>query len=510
MSEHREVDSRRARVRSRSGTAGSADEPARNDVQGSDAARLAKRGSNAIAAWILFIAIAGAPLPFGSRDAITVAFWCALLGAGLLFASPRYLRRPHLWLLAGIAVIIAGYGFVLHEQLAAHPWIAQLNPIWAKTSELLGRSITPSVSIVRDEPLYALGAPLAAVLALVLGLIVGADRARARQTLVVAAWAGVAYAAYGILSLFLDPSMVLWREKVAYIGSLTATFINRNTAATYFGSCAAVWLILLMEVARGRLPRGPIAWGKAPGHILTDMPSGLVVRFVMFFVCLAALFLTASRAGVLISLLVLAIEFLIFFRRDLRHGKSLLVAVLATGALALLLLQVMGGYVETRIEAGGLSDVGRLSAWRSTLRLIADNPWFGTGLGTFAWAFPAYRSSDISTWGIWDRAHSTPLELAAELGIPLAALIALAWLVALAVLIRSLRGSRRNYPVPLTALCVALIALVHSAIDFSLQVSGYALVVLALVGVGLAQSFNVGVDEPVQRRRRERKAEAVV
>jgi hypothetical protein len=34
-------------------------------------------------------------------------------------------------------------------------------------------------------------------------------------------------------------------------------------------------------------------------------------------------------------------------------------------------------------------------------------------------------------WGVWDLAHSTPLELAFDLGLPLAGLIVLAWLIVL-------------------------------------------------------------------------------
>ncbi len=442
-----------------------------------------------IAAFVLFVAIAGAPLPFGSRDATTVALWCGLLGIGLLFAPLRHLRGPHFVLLAGIGLVTLCYGFVLHEQVAIHPWIAAFNPIWARASALLGQPLTPSVSIVRDEPLYALGAPLSALLALTLGLIVGAERAQARRALLVMAWAGAGYAVYGILSLLIDPAMILWREKTAYVGSLTGTFINRNTAATYFGSCAAVWLVLLMESVRERLPRGPIVWRKAPGYILGDTPRDLAVRFVMLFVCLAALFMTSSRGGAIFSLLGFVVAFVLFFRRDLPRARGLAVAVVAAASVALILLQFMGGNVGYRLDVQGLADGGRLSVYRSTLRIIADNPWFGTGLGTFAWAFPPYRSTDISMQGVWDRAHSTPLELTAELGIPLALVVAFAWLVALAILWRALRGSRRNAGVPLAALTVALIALLHSSIDFSLQVTGYAIVVFALVGIGLAQSF---------------------
>jgi hypothetical protein len=44
--------------------------------------------------------------------------------------------------------------------------------------------------------------------------------------------------------------------------------------------------------------------------------------------------------------------------------------------------------------------------------------------------------------------------------------------------------------VPVGALAVAILGLAHSIIDFSLQIPGYAIVVFALVGAGLAQSFS--------------------
>ena len=68
--------------------------------------------------------------------------------------------------------------------------------------------------------------------------------------------------------------------------------------------------------------------------------------------------------------------------------------------------------------------------------MIADHPWFGTGQGTFAYAFPAYRSPNVSMWGVWDIAHNTLLEIAADMGVPIAALVVVAWIVIFAVLIR--------------------------------------------------------------------------
>jgi O-antigen ligase len=449
---------------------------------------------NRFASLILFIAIAGAPLPFASVNSTTVAFWCFLLGLGLVLASPRKLCPGHYALLGGIAFVIACYGFVLHEQLSAHPWIASPNPIWAKTAALLGQPVPPSVSVIRGEPFYALGPSCAAILALVLGLVIGADNYRARQALWVTAWSGVAYAAYGIAMLLFDPHRILWREKVFNVESLTATFINRNTAAIYLGVCAIVCLVLLMASLRQQLPPGPINWSKAP-RLIIKRRSGqfpIVIRFFMFFACFAAMLMTGSRGGVLASLLAMVVAFVLFFRKDLPRGVSLLFAAVAAASVAFLLLQFLGGNVEQRIAAGGLEEQGRLAAYRSTLRIIADHPWFGTGLGTFATVFPAYRSGDISIFGIWNLAHSTPLELAAELGLPLTLTFATAWIVALVVLFRGTRRSRRDTVAPIAALGVALAALLHSSIDFSLQIPGFAIVVFAIVGVGLAQSFDTG------------------
>jgi O-antigen ligase len=149
----------------------------------------------------------------------------------------------------------------------------------------------------------------------------------------------------------------------------------------------------------------------------------------------------------------------------------------------------MGAGVSGRFDLQGLADEGRLESYRSTLRMIGDHPWFGTGLGTFAWSFPAYRSANVSMWGIWDLAHSTPLELTAELGLPFTGLVVIAWIIILTVLVHGVRFRRRDVIVPVTALSVAALAVMHSLIDFSLQIPGYAIIVFALMGAGLAQSF---------------------
>lgn len=442
-----------------------------------------------VSALILYGVVALAPLPFGSTDPTTIAVWCIVLGVALVFAPIRQLTKSHFALLGGVGIIIAAYALVLHEQLAASPWlpVSTPHPLWKEAGDALGVPLEPSVSIARHQPFFALGAPLAAMLALLCGLTVGADRKRAGQLLRIIAWSGVAYAIYGIIAYVVDPTKILWREKIAYQTVLTSTFINRNTAAPYFGTCAVIWLLLLSDSIRQRLPAGPIAWRGLPKRLLTSPPRQVTLAFSMLFVCLAAMFMTGSRAGVVLSLLALVVAFTLYFRRDLPRRSGLLAAILAAGAIALVLLQFMGAGVNARFDAQGAADGGRFDTYLATLRMIGDHPWLGTGLGTFAWSYPAYRPADVSLWGVWDRAHNTLLEIAADMGIPLAALVVIAWIIVLAVLIHGV-SRKHGQKIPIAALSVAILSLLHSLVDFPLQIPGYAIVVFALVGVGLAQS----------------------
>jgi O-antigen ligase len=446
--------------------------------------------SNRFSAYLLFGVVALTPLPFGSTDAITVAVWCVVLGVATAAATPRILQPGQFLLLGCAGILIAAYALVLHEQLSSHPWFAAPDPIWGEASEALGIHLRPSVSIARNQPFFALGPPLAVMLSLICSFIVCADRARAQRLIKVIAWSGVIYAVFAIVTFVVDPTHILWRTKQAYDTVLTGTFINRNTAAVYFGMCSMLWLLGLAEKVRSRLPSKGVSLSGALNLILSLGSRDVRLLSVMLFICLAAMFMTGSRAGIVLSLMALVVSMIARFYRDLRHRRSALTVVVFGVVGSLALLQVMGAGVNGRFDAQGLSDEGRFETYRATWRMIADHPWFGTGLGTFAWGFPAYRSSAISVWGVWDRAHNTLLEIAAEMGLPIAGLVVVGWVLVFAVLLRGILRRRRDLVVPVAAFSGAMLAVLHSLIDFSLQIPGYAIGVFALVGAGLAQSFS--------------------
>lgn len=450
--------------------------------------------ANRLSSLLLFLTVALAPLPFGSTDASSTSLWCIVLGLALVLVRPVSLQRGQLWLLGLAALVVAGYAIVLHEQIAIRPWfaISSSHPLWQQSSKLLGTALPPVITIAKDQPWLALGPPLSMMLTLVCAFLVSLERDRAQQLLKVVAWSGVAYAAFGIASYIADPTKVLWRDKQAYTTSLTATFTNRNTAAVYFGACTLIWQLMLFERIERLLPQGGEGLSGLWRRILFARSRRMAIALSMFILCLAAMLLTGSRAGVVFSLAVMIMAPVLFFRqRWPRRGGAAVVVVAGIG-LALVLLETLGSGVSSRFDIDRLADGGRWEVYQSTLRMITDYPWFGTGFGTFVWSFPAYRSEAIPIAGIWDRAHDTLLELTSEGGIPLASLIVLAWATVLAMLVQGVRKRRRDVMFPVAGLLIALLALAHSSIDFSLQIPGFAIIVAAVVGCGLAQSFRSG------------------
>jgi O-antigen ligase len=449
-----------------------------------------------IATMVVVFVVAAAPFPFGSADDVPIVFWCLCLSLALLMTTFRDVTAPQRWLLSGIGLIVAGYGVVLHEQLSDTPWFAPFHPIWRTASALLETELRPSAASVRDAAVFALGAPLANILALTLGLVIGGDRGKAALLVKILAWSGAVYALYGLLSFALEPRMILWRDKAAYLGSVTGTFVNRNTAACYFGSCAVLWMLLLLAKIRRRLPDRRFMWRRLQQDLLQLPLRRIAPEIAAFGLCLLAMFMTGSRAGVGLSLIALVLSFTVFVRRDLPGRGGIWIALIAGAGIAVGLLQFLGGHVNSRLESRDLVDAGRLEAWASTLRIIADHPWVGTGIGTFTTSFPAYRSPNISIQGFWNAAHSTPLELASEIGVPATLLIAAGWIVMLGVQAYGALHRSRSAVIPLAAAATATLALLHSSVDFSLQISGYSIPFFVLFGVGLAQSFSSAAQVP--------------
>ncbi len=156
-----------------------------------------------------------------------------------------------------------------------------------------------------------------------------------------------------------------------------------------------------------------------------ETAAALLAAFVF------AVVLTASRTG-LVSVLLLALWGLLD-RRLSRPTRGLLLAAplvyalswMAMAQWAALSQHSFGG--TARLAETDISS-SRFAIWRDTLALIRQQPWTGVGWGEFnvAWTLTPSPQRPVA---FFDHTHNLPLQLAVELGLPLALLVMalLAW-----------------------------------------------------------------------------------
>jgi len=122
------------------------------------------------------------------------------------------------------------------------------------------------------------------------------------------------------------------------------------------------------------------------------------------------------------------------------------------------------------------------------MRSILDSPLLGYGYGTFADVFPMFRDQSVGTFGKWEMAHNTYLEVFQGVGLLFGSML-VASVVLLAL--RCVKGAitrQQNEMMPCVAAGVAFLLGVHALVDFSLQMQAVAITFMAVLGAGVAQS----------------------
>jgi O-antigen ligase len=438
----------------------------------------------AVQLWTTIVVLVLAPLFFGSVDLFWISVWTTLLSAGVVCVASAPMNKGQLRILLGFLALCGCYLLVGILQILPHA-IDQLNdPNWQKTNDLLGLNISPRISSRAQIPPLAAGHFLLFVMSFVNGFVVGTSRRNTDKLVEFARYSILAYAIYGLVALILTPNMVLWAPKLAYRGSLTATFVNHNTAATFVGSGVILWFCYSLSSLQS------LRFSSIRLLLLSRSNEQLAFKIISrlggALTCFFALLLTRSRGGLICTCLALlvAIGLMIANRQKPRFWLIVALGSAALVATAGLLSQM------SVIGTKGLFDDGRWSVYGFCVEAIRERPLLGAGIGTFADLFPSLRGNNFYSWGVWDYAHSTILEIAVEMGIPVAALVAITALASLLVLgsvtVKSGGRGQRS----LAAITgIAVLGYLHSMIDFSLQIPGYLIIFGILLGCGLARAF---------------------
>ncbi len=240
---------------------------------------------------------------------------------------------------------------------------------------------------------------------------------------------------------------------------------NHLSSVLLWAAIAAVALLELRRIARGL--------GQA---CFAAMVFGVV--------------LTASRTG-LVSVGILALWGLVD-RRLSRPTRALLIAAPALYAVSWAGLARWAEYSQhTFGGAARLAETdvsgSRFGVWANTLALIKAQPWAGVGFGEFnlAWTLTPFPGRPTA---FFDHTHNLPLQLAVELGLPLAALILLLLLWGLArVAVRAWHADGDDSLSGRAALMFVLMIGLHSLLEYPLWYAYFLLPAAWAFGYGLGE-----------------------
>ena len=303
------------------------------------------------------------------------------------------------------------------------------------------------------------------------------------------ALAGLAYAVYGLVIEFGRFGMILWFERWAYRGSLTSTFVNRNSFAAYAGIALIVVTALLLPDLRRSLRMGLF---NRTGFVHFAETAGFTLFFLLaaFVLIATALLLSRSRGGLLVAAigLVVLVTALGLARR--RRGTTMVGYGLGFLVMGYVLISLSGDATLARFADLATAGSGRAEVHALAVRAVGEHPFLGSGLDTFPEVFQMLRDDSFGPLvQPYQRAHSTYLEFALEAGLPAFAAMVVLLAGLTAICLRGVLVRKRDTSYPAVGLAATALIAVHSAVDFSLQIPGVAVPYFALLGAACAQSW---------------------
>ena len=285
---------------------------------------------------------------------------------------------------------------------------------------------------------------------------------------------GFVVSVQGILQHFTFNGKLYWFRELRYGGIPFGPYVNRNHFAGLVELIvpSGLAVLLLRSEQRDRMPLLTL---------LTLLPIG-------------ALFLSASRGG--IAGFILEVGLVVILGTLWGRGRNQLAAGAVVLALGMGLVAWLGvGQALDRFAAYRkleITESGRIDMAKGSLRIFADHPLRGTGLGTLQEVFPRYETVYNGT--VVNHSHNDYAEALAETGlIGGICCAAFLWVFFKEGLGRLKTGKG---PVDLAlhigafAACCAL--LMHSLVDFNLHIPSNALLFLLLAVLATSPTPSVG------------------
>lgn len=412
---------------------------------------------------------------------------CAFLG----FAAIQVMPLPR-----RIAGHISPGLIAFHDRfaLAPLPWSEPL--LTDSQAALPGGCIALSIYPYRTHNELFKAVAYASAFLLVTGCL-GGERPTRRLAYTVAL-IGTCVAALGLYQYFAWGNQIygFWQSKFRGVSARACgPFVNSNHFANYLAMTAPLAFALCCSHLSGRplsverKARPKRRFTERPGMAIRSggfQPVGSALLLVATFTIVAALFLSLSRGGVL-AFLIATTVFVTLSVWQRRGRKARSVVLLALALVWTIGLHAGGRDLFARFDRV-LDNPGapgtRPVLWRQTMKICRDFPVLGVGLGCFENVFPLYKPQGMGDQE-FIKAHNDYLHVFAEMGILGVSSLCAFLLSILGPAWRTVAATnmvRRTWMlVGLLASCAAV--LVHSVVDFSLQIPANALLFSVILGL---------------------------
>jgi len=316
------------------------------------------------------------------------------------------------------------------------------------------------------------------------------DSAKRRSTLVgTLVLLGCFEAVYGLIQYLTGWQKIFTYSRTYFTADATGTYINRNHFAGVveltLPFAAAMAFYSFQRISQGG-SNGRSARRRGTAGSETAVFKTLFYLFLTVIMLVALLF-SRSRGGILsmvIGLIFIALMGSIKLQRKSWTLGILFILVLVMGYGLWIGLGPVLSRFESSASLQGLAEEGRITTFQDVRQLIRQHPAFGTGLGTFAIAIRPYQS--ISVDKELEHAHDDYLEFVSDVGFPGALLLFLPVFYLFLKMTSRFMDDPQRYRRAITLGCVGstLAMLVHSALDFNLQIPANALIFAVVLGIG--------------------------
>jgi O-antigen ligase len=305
---------------------------------------------------------------------------------------------------------------------------------------------------------------------------------------------GLLEAAYGMVQYLTGYQKIFRFTKEFYVNEATGTYINHNHFAGFLELVIPFAVMMVFYNLQSRSAHGVPERPRRRGgrYSLSLHPRIFFYVFIVIFLLLAVLF-SRSRMGIFS---VLASVILMAFLGRVGGGRRawmvitlLVIACSMTYAIWIGIGPVISRF-ETLTPSGPETVPGRVTIWKQASGIIRDFPAAGTGLGTFAIAFRRYQTASVDL--LIDHAHNDYLEVTSDTGVLGAALLFIPIMGLLIKMILAYVEARNPYRRSVLLACIGGTAalLIHSVMDFNLQIPANALLFAVVLGIGCKATYS--------------------